>query len=344
MPAAAGPAAERPPAYWTYREGNSDYFVFGDKTPEDKAFVWKAKVDKSSGRTFYANRATGARVWHLPELGEAPQKRSRRPSIVAAAAAAYAADPDDLLAYVGGELPPSLPLRPVGSSLRPSFSASVEGLRVRKDADSPPPPGASRSIRPAPAAPDGERDALGRPLRPESSGLLADRVLPVRPPPAERRRKKRQDREAEAGLAAFGLPSERQRRRERKRRKAARKAAAAAAGEPAAAADPTRSPHSGGGQSCLTDDSAAEAAFIAALAGGSPRSGGTDDEEEAFLRELGEGGGDSEDGGEEEEGAGTAPAAPQAETEESPRARVVYEPLRPVKENLARFEDPHREQ
>eukprot|EP01062_Namystynia_karyoxenos_P045487 TRINITY_DN33778_c0_g1_i4.p2 TRINITY_DN33778_c0_g1~~TRINITY_DN33778_c0_g1_i4.p2 ORF type:complete len:199 (+),score=62.72 TRINITY_DN33778_c0_g1_i4:89-598(+) len=169
MPAAAGPAAERPPAYWTYREGNSDYFVFGDKTPEDKAFVWKAKVDKSSGRTFYANRATGARVWHLPELGEAPQKRSRRPSIVAAAAAAYAADPDDLLAYVGGELPPSLPLRPVGSSLRPSFSASVEGLRVRKDADSPPPPGASRSIRPAPAAPDGERDALGRPLRPAAA-------------------------------------------------------------------------------------------------------------------------------------------------------------------------------
>eukprot|EP00755_Sulcionema_specki_P021084 Sspe_Gene.73488::Locus_44423_Transcript_1_3_Confidence_0.375_Length_444::g.73488::m.73488 len=80
------------------------YWVYAGKEWGDDAFTWKEKTDSRSGKVYYVNKATHAKVWSLPPSGTTAgtdrskqhTKRSRPPLCTVG---------DDLMQYSGGKAP-----------------------------------------------------------------------------------------------------------------------------------------------------------------------------------------------------------------------------------------------
>eukprot|EP00759_Apiculatamorpha_spiralis_P021872 PhF_6_TR26362/c0_g1_i1/m.37982 len=53
--------------YYTHTVDGVVYYIQKGFLFSEKEYVWKSKLDKSSGKTFYSNQGNGAKKWSLPE-------------------------------------------------------------------------------------------------------------------------------------------------------------------------------------------------------------------------------------------------------------------------------------
>eukprot|EP00756_Hemistasia_phaeocysticola_P003316 Hpha_TRINITY_DN12184_c0_g1::TRINITY_DN12184_c0_g1_i1::g.82125::m.82125 len=347
-------------AYWRTQEGGESWLIFGGKRFEDKRFVWKRRRDPRSGRSFFVNAAVPAvKAWKLPPLGEPSESAERRAKRRAEkdgdrkdSRYSRVTDPDDLLDYVGGKPRKPLEVLPRQEVIRPSFSANIECLRVRKDVDSP--KAQANPLRPSKPVP---------PKEPPPVGLFDATALKVALKTQKKKGKEvAADMEVEAILEGMGFKKAQKKERRGKEKKRAKEGVKKAVVSPS---HRDASPGADEEERFLAElsqsprpetDLAEEEAFLAVLssAGASPPADppppsdeeDEDEEEKAFLGALEEGAEEEED---EEPGVragvlltlASIPACIVAQQlADSPRSRVIREPLRGVREARQMFDSP----